>query len=323
MIGVARQSLFLVALSLTLVSAAEAAISAPGWLMRMDQAAKRVSYTGTFVYQHGNLLETMRIFHRVGADGVRELLESLNGVRREIIRGHRQIKCYFPNEDALVIERARVVHAGFPSALPQHLKQLSRYYVFHLGGEGRVAGRIAQIVLIQPRDGYRYGYRLWADKATGLLLRSDLVDEHGKIIEQFMFTQIHPRTHIPISDLEPPHDRTRHWQREAAEVPASGRAGWVARRLPHGFHRIAYLVRQQTPGRPRVRHLVYSDGLAAVSVFIQRLPAGDHSAMVGLRRMGAVHMYGKVVAGHQVTVMGEVPKATVALIGRSVVQETP
>ncbi|MHB8414725.1 MAG: MucB/RseB C-terminal domain-containing protein [Acidiferrobacteraceae bacterium] len=322
MIGVGRQSLFLVVLSLALVSAAEAALSAPGWLMRMDRAAKRVSYTGTFVYQHGNLLETMRIFHRAGVGGVRELLESLNGVQREIIRGHRQIKCYFPNEDALVVERARMAHAGFPSALPQHLKQLSRYYVFHLGGKGRVAGRVAQIVLIQPRDGYRYGYRLWADETTGLLLRSDLVDEHGQIIEQFMFTQIHPGAHIPASDLEPPYERTRHWQRETAEVPTSSRAGWIARRLPQGFHRIAYLVRQ-TPGRPRVRHLVYSDGLAAVSVFIQRLPAGDHSAMVGLKRMGAVHVYGKVVTGHQVTVMGEVPKATVALIGRSVVQEAP
>ncbi len=316
-----RQSLFLAALSLTFAASAEAALSAPGWLMRMDRAAKRVSYRGTFIYQHGNMLETMRIFHRVGKRGVRELLESLNGVRREIIRGHRQIRCYFPNQGSLVVERARQGgHAVFPSLPPRYLARLGAHYVFRLGAQSRVAGRNAQIVLIQPRDDYRYGYRLWADDRTGLLLRSDLVNENGHVIEQVMFTDIEPGAHIPRRDLNPPaQNRGLHTQREAAETPGAGAAGWTAARLPPGFRRVAYFTRMA--GGEQVRHLVYSDGLAAVSVFIRRLSRQDSSSMTGLRRMGAVYMYGKVVAGHQVTVIGEVPRATVAMIGKSVVQD--
>jgi len=67
-----------------------------------------------------------------------------------------------------------------------------------------------------------------------------------------------------------------------------------------------------------VEHLVYSDGLAAVSVFIEKTdrPAGVGSK--GPSRMGAIHAYSKVMDGEQVTVVGEVPESTVAMIGESV-----
>ncbi|MHB1587652.1 MAG: MucB/RseB C-terminal domain-containing protein [Acidiferrobacteraceae bacterium] len=316
-----RRSLFLAALSLTFAASAEAALSAPGWLMRMDKAAKQVSYRGTFIYQHGNMLETMRILHRAGKRGVRELLESLNGVRREVVRGHRQIRCYFPNQGLLVVERARPGgHAVFPSLPPKYLTRLGAHYIFRLGAQSRVAGRKTQIVLIQPRDGYRYGYRLWADDRTGLLLRSDIVNEGGHVVEQVIFTDIRPGVHIPRRDLNPPAQAGGfHTQQEAAETPVEGSAGWTVTQLPPGFQRVAYLAR--TAGGERVRHLVYSDGLAAVSVFIRHLSKRDSPAMTGLRRMGAVYVYDKVVSGHQVTVMGEVPKATIAMIGKSVVQD--
>ncbi|MHB1950677.1 MAG: MucB/RseB C-terminal domain-containing protein [Acidiferrobacteraceae bacterium] len=317
-----RQSLILAAASLTFAVSAEAALTAPGWLMRMDEAAKQVSYRGTFVYQRGDMLDAIRIFHRVGGHGVRERLESLNGVPREVIRGRRRIQCYFPNQDSLVVERVRSRgHAGFPNPPPTHLRRLAAHYVFRLGPRSRVAGRPAQIVLIQPRDAYRYGYRLWADEQTGLMLRSDLVNQSGRVIEQVMFTGIRPGVHIPRRDLAPPagiHGSRAQWK--AAETPVSGRAGWAARELPPGFRRVAYLARNTSGGK--VRHLVYSDGLAAVSVFIRRLAPHSTPVMTGLRRMGAVYVYDKVVAGHQITAMGEVPRSTVALIGRSVVKDT-
>lgn len=313
-----RQSTFLLLLSLA-VSSAHAGLDARGWLARMDEAARTVSYTGTFVYRHGNMLDTMRVFHLVGPNGIRERLQSLNGVPREIIRGRQEIKCYLPDQKTLIVERRADDRKGFPGVLPRHVAPLDPYYRLALGGQARVAGRPAQIVQIQPRDQYRYGYRLWADAATGLLLRSDLLDGQGRVIEQFMFTQVDPGARITTADLAPPpHDRFRRWQREAAEKPMPDAPKWHLTALPPGFQLQASLVRAAGDGQPRVTHLVYSDGLAAVSVFIQKLKDGAASSMVGLRRMGAVHVYGRVEHGHQVTVVGEVPTVTVRLIGASV-----
>ncbi|HET9123183.1 MAG TPA: MucB/RseB C-terminal domain-containing protein [Acidiferrobacteraceae bacterium] len=300
------------------VPLAEAALSARGWLMRMDAAGHSVNYIGTFVYHHGSMLETMRIFHRVGASGVRERLESLNGTRREIIRGPHRIRCYLPHENALIVERSRSGRKGFPAVLPTHLRRLDRYYRFALGGTARVAGRAAQIILIGARDRFRYGYRLWADQKTGLLLRSDLLSPAGAVVEQFMFTRIHPGVPVSAAAVQPPPSlRPRQWHHEApATAPVPG-PQWRAENVPPGFHLEKRLLGFRGPGNVEVQHFVYSDGLAAVSVFVQKVRGQRHQSMVGLQQMGAVHVYGRMDDGYRITVMGEVPMATVNRIGSS------
>lgn len=308
-------------LALTVLAAPAAAYAtdAEALLARMQRAAQTLNYDGTFVYQSGNRLETLRIVHRVGRQGVEERLVSLNGSPREIIRTNRDVRCYLPDGHAALIEHRRAGQHGFPALVPGSAGALDSAYVVKVGSDGRVAGRPVGLVTIAPRDGYRYGYQLWADVASGLLLKAGLLDERGAVIEQYMFTEVSIGRPIPDSALVP-----QYVTRESTRVPvdeptlADTPGHWEPGQLPKGFVLTARVVRRLPGAAQPVEHLVYSDGLAVVSVFIE--PVADDSgpaAIDGLSRMGAVHAFGRLAEGHRITVVGETPAATVAMIGES------
>jgi sigma-E factor negative regulatory protein RseB len=287
---------------------------------RMHQVGRSLDYEGTFVYQHGDQLESLRIVHKTGAGGVRERLVSLNGAPREIIRTDNEVRCYLPDENAALIEHRRADNRSFPALLPDSFALLKDYYKIHVGKDGRVAGRKAVSVHIKPRDAYRYGYLLWADNASGLLLKASLLDDHGGVVEQYMFTQVSIGRPILESELKPQFPaKGITWQRADDGPPLPSTGQWAASRLPAGFTLNARMMRM-LPGRKQpVEHLVYSDGLAVVSVFIEPVDAETKSnVLTGLTHMGAVHAFGKVIEGHQVTVVGEAPALTVDMIGESV-----
>lgn len=290
------------------------------WLMKMSQATRQLNYDGTFVYQHGDQLEAMRIIHMVEGDSVQERLVSLNGAAREIIRDDRQVTCYLPDRQSVFVEHRLGREKSFPVILPERVKDLKKNYTIQLSDKGRVTGRQAQAIIIRPRDAYRYGYRMWADEQSGLLLKADLVDHTGKTLEQFMFTQVDIGRRIDPYELAPAtasEGLAWYWgkQVETDDTPAA--SIWSVERLPQGFKRLYRFIRKGQTRESAVVHLVYSDGLAGVSVFIEEAE-GEKPSMVGASRMGAVHAYGNIVEGRQVIVVGEVPAATVELIGKSV-----
>ena len=289
-------------------------------LTRMQQAAGKLNYDGIFVYQHGDQLESLRIIHKISDGIMRERLISLNGASREISRTGNEVRCYLPDENAVMIEHRRADSRNFPALLPDSLSVLKKNYEISVGGNGRVAGRIALAAQINPRDAYRYGYRLWADKATGLLLKASLIDGDGDVIEQYMFTQISIGKDIPESDLSARHlaKATTAAPRPNDALPQASTKSWGASQLPAGYTLSARMQRKLPARRQPVEHLVYTDGLAVVSVFIE--PVNDATAALsGLTHMGAVHAFGKVLDGHQITVLGEAPAKTVDMIGASVV----
>jgi len=308
------------ALSLGLAAPMVQAADAQALFARMYQAGRSLDYEGTFVYQRGDRMESLRIVHKTGARGVRERLVSLNGAPREIIRTDSEVRCYLPDENAALIEHRRADNRSFPALLPDSLALLNDHYKIHVGKPGRVAGRKTVSMHIKPRDAYRYGYLLWADEASGLLLKASLLDERGGVVEQYMFTQVNIGKPISESDLKPQYPTSGIvWQRagDTAPTPAAGK--WTAEQLPAGFTLSVRLMRMLPARKQPVEHLVYSDGLAVVSVFIEQTGNGDESnALSGLTHMGAVHAFGKVVDGHQVTVVGEAPALTVDMIGGSV-----
>lgn len=299
---------------------AQAGEDAQAWLMKIDAAAREQNYDGVFVYQHGDKLETMRIIHRVDNGRVRERLVSLNGAPREIIRTDREVQCFLPDEKSVVVEHRKAETRGFPSILPAELRDLDANYTIALGRRGRIVDREAQMVGIKPKDNYRYGYELWADRATGLLLRADLIGSDGKAIEQFLFTQITPNANISGDDLRPQFMRKDSvWHRARnMDDTESGPGSWVAKEIPPGFKLSTRIVRKMPTGQQPVEHLVYSDGLATVSVFVEKLGRKGRDRVNGPNRMGAVNAYVKVADEHRITVVGEVPEATVDLIGKSV-----
>lgn len=304
---------------------AVAAADAHEWLAKMEQAARTVNYEGVFVYHHGNSMQTMRIFHRAGEGKTQERVFSLSGAPREVIRTENEVRCYLPEENSVLVEHRRAGNKGFPSILPERLEDLDANYAIELARPGRVADREAQHIVVRPKDGYRYGYHLWADSATGLLLRADLVDADGRMVERFVFTSIRPGIAISDADLKPRlGNRNSVWYRNEGEGSDKAPA-WEAGQVPPGFKLTNYISRRM-PGRPTpVEHLVYSDGLAAVSVFIETAEKADPArpGIKGPNRMGAVHAYSKVLDGQKITVVGEVPAVTVDMIGASVKPSQP
>lgn len=304
---------------------ADAAGEAQGWLVRIHQAPQTLNYEGTFVYQYGGQLETMRIFHRADEGALTERLVSLTGPAREVIRTNDEVRSYLPDQKSIFIEhRRRLGRKGFLAIVPERLTDLEENYAIELGGTARVAGRPVQQLLIRARDDYRYGYKLWADRETGLLLKADLTNNKGKVLEQFMFTQISIGKHIPDSALAPQTPTAGMiWYRDK-EVDRAPTASWRATQLPKGFKLSSSIVRRLPKTDRVVEHLVYSDSLAAVSVFVEKLDeTRAHKMLEGPKRLGALYALGKILDGHHVTVVGEVPAKTIVMIGNSLVLVSP
>jgi sigma-E factor negative regulatory protein RseB len=310
------------------VSAAER--SAQEWLDYMARAMRETSYTGTFVYRYGDQLETMAIVHRADGDGERERLVTLNGKRREIIRDDTEVTCIFPDHDSVVVDR-RQVRNPLNDLVPSERADLGQSYELAMRGEGRVADREVVRIGIRPTDGYRYGYELAIDRDTGLLLASDLLAEDGdRVVEQIMFTSIELPSRIPDAALEQTIDGEDFtWHRRQREAdqnrPLKNDSGWDIDPAPEGFD-VAMRERHTLPGRDvMVEHWLYTDGLATVSVYIERTKADD-GAFHGRSQMGAINVFGRMIGPYQIVVVGEVPAVTVESIGRSIKRrdgETP
>ena len=307
----------LVGVPVTSTIAGEAAMD---WLMKMSDSVSKHSYDGIFIYRHGDQLETMRVVHRNEDGSSRERLVSLNGEPREIIRNDRDVICYLPEKRSVVVEHRKTREKNFPALLPDNVGVISASYKIGLGSKDRVATRATQMVFVKPRDKYRYGYQLWADEQTGLMLKANLLDEERQLIEQFMFTQIDIGKRIPSRDLEPGYSGKKWvWHRERQNEPKlSEDKRWKVTSLPTGYRLTRQMARHLPMRDMVVQHLVFSDGLAAVSVFIEPESHKKKKPMTGATGMGAVNAFVTTVNGHQVTVVGEVPAATVEMIGRSV-----
>lgn len=290
------------------------------WLDKMSHAIDTLNYEGTFVFVHGGKIETMRIVHGVGEGGVRERLVSLNGEPREVIRDQDLLTCIWPASRFVVVETSRTRH-GVPAAIPADTQRLERYYRMALGEVDRVAGRDCRTVRFAPKDSYRYGYRLCVDEQTGLLLKSEILDEQDRPIEQVIFTSIKVLDRIPDERFQASMDaRGFTWYRADKErhgPDSHPEAAWQLRELPPGFDIAANLTHPMAVSERPVQHIVLSDGLASVSVFIAK-PGGDKELFEGESQQGSMHAFARRLAGHQITVVGEVPRRTVEMIGSSV-----
>lgn len=311
----------------TATASQDEARDASGWLMKINNAAKELNYSGHFVYAQGDHIESMHVTHRGKGGSMRQRIYSLNGAPREVIRDANQVWCYAPDKKLGVHENRQATKQGFPNLLPEDLDHLEKYYEIRKGRLGRIADRPAQHIGIRPRDDLRYGYDLWADAESGLLLKAALLDNDGAPIEQYLFT--HVDIGVPIRDraLEPVTANTDLvWYGDASEddapdadeVEAMPAPEWGVEKMPEGFMLTREIKRLSPMKANMVQHYVYSDGLATVSVFIEKLGDESSTRIKGLNKMGAVHAFGREIEGYQVTVVGEVPSQTVDTIGMSV-----
>lgn len=317
-------SLISVSQANTLFSEDTTAEEAREILHKMSEARQSLNYDGVFVYSRGSQLQSMRIIHKVDESGEVEKLISLTGANREVVRENDDVTCIFSDNKTVLVDKGEDKTEQFlPTKLPQSIDAISQYYYFSVIGSDRAAGRDATVILIAPKDEHRYAYKMWIDKEHYLVLKSTIEDLQEHTLETVMFTQIEIGHEIPADLLTPMNATDYNWftneSHHSPEEKVVENTGWDVRWLPAGFSMHDADLQAMSSDRQPVEHLVYSDGLATVSLFIEKLVDGKQP-MNGFLTRGAVNAFTTSNQEYQITAVGEVPAKTVHKIAMSVTQ---
>ena len=319
------QRAFLLLLSLSVAQSAFAdgqatALDGLQFLSRARFAAQRLDYAGTFIYQQGPQVWTSRIVHLRVGDISKEKLEVLDGPPRETIRNVEEIISYLPAERRLIVE-SRISEKAFPALPGVSPEQIAQYYRARKIAGDRVAGRDTEAIALVPIDAMRYGYRLWLEKSSGLLMRAQTLNEKGQVIEQIAFTTL-AIGNITRAQIRPAYPDTRGWRIDNAVAKPLDLSHWTAKWMPGGFRQIHSVKRHMgglIAGRPgsqkEVEQLVYSDGLAGISIFIELWSAQQSGLPI---QQGAINMVGKRHKEFWLTIVGEVPMAAIMQVADSI-----
>lgn len=320
----------LASISLLLLSANSFAGDLFDMLKRMSEADHDKNYQGTFILRKSDDLSTLRVTHGSDDNGVWESLEALNGEPRKVIRRNNKVVSIFPGRELVTI-RDHAEKQSLHPQLPENLDQIELFYAINRLPDDRIANHQTLVIDLVPNDEFRYGYRYWVDKSTGMLLRCDLVAEDKRVVEQMMFTSLEYLPHSPVSLIDM--NKFEHYKQQNLDEPVidvkhSTTSQWVVKALPKGFMLTQSMLRYATlpvngdAESPDLLHLVYSDGLASVSVFIEKNETAVKH-LQGASTMGAVNAYGNSVDDYSVTVVGEVPIITVQAMAQSAAKIQP
>lgn len=286
---------------------------------KAGEAAHQLNYRGVFVYQTGAKMSSLQITHmNYGPDGEFARVVVLDGVPREVLRQGNEVVIYQPKSEKIMVEKRRLQNS-FPAVLPKLSDDIKANYQIRVGGLERIAGREARVVVLEPRDKYRYRCRLWLDQESGLLLKMALLDKED-VVEQVAFSQLMLVNTVDNDWFRPEAMRGKNFVMAPVETisPAAKEESWSVSQLPPGFRKTQQ-VRRSVPGKPHpVNQLVYWDGLASISLFIEPMGPRTKLPVVGSFSQGATNVQVSVHDGHQVVVVGEVPPATVSRISNGV-----
>ena len=285
------------------------------WLGRMGAAVQGTDYEGTVIRIQDGKAEALKVVHSVADGVIREKVVTQEGSGLEIIRNGNEVHCILPDSKSVLVEEWDDQSTLF-STLPSSEVRFGSEYDVAIVREDRVAGRRAVLVAIRPHDGYRYGHRIWLDVETAFPLKTQLIAEDGSAIEQVMFADITLNGEIQASALAPSYstENFRWLDAPSRHVSRDVDTEWQSTDLPRGFRAVATHGETMPGSEEVVTHILYSDGLANVSVFIA---ATDEGGRTGPSRVGGSNSYQAIVDGFQVTAVGEVPAMTVEQIATS------
>ena len=288
------------------------------WLKKMAGASRQINYVGTFVYRNNRQSETSRIAHFMNPGGGEfEKLETLDGPPREIIRTNDQVTCYLPNTKTVLVEKR--IPRRFPAMLPDQLTGVPESYSVRTEGMDRVAGLECQVIVLEPRDKLRYGHNFCAELKSGLPLRATSIGEKKQTLESFAFTELAIGRDFSRDLVKSRYAaKAKDWKVDRSAIPDTEVAtdtGWALSSQLPGFRKMNEFKRSIAGRSGTVAHIVYSDGLAAISVFIEPMPGPR--AVPHLSHQGAVNIYTRQVADFMVTALGEAPAGTVMQLAKS------
>jgi sigma-E factor negative regulatory protein RseB len=287
-------------------------------LQKAADAARELSYKGIFTYQSLGSTKSVEITHMNSSQGEYARIVVLDGLPREVLSQGADAVIFNTKEGKVVIEKRRGKNM-FPALLPANMDAIKISYQARTGGQERVAGRDGQIVFLDPRDHFRYSYKLWADREYGLLLKSMASNERNEVIEQIAFTQLQLLDTQNMDWFQPKVDNKKPYVMEDSPPVASSAEvdNWTLAELPAGYRKIDQ-IKCKVPGKKiPVTHIIFSDGLASVSLFIEPLIKGIRPK-TGHTVMGATNFYANATNGYQIMVVGEVPEDTVVQIANAV-----
>lgn len=287
-------------------------------LQKAAHAAHELSYKGVFVYQSGANARSVEITHMNYGQGEYARIVVLDGAPREVLSQGSDVVIFNQKNEKVVIEKKRGQNL-FPALLPANMDVIKASYQVRVGNQERIGGRDGQIIFLDPRDHFRYGYKLWTDREYGLLLKSMTTNERNEPMEQITFNQLTLLNTQNMDWFQPKVDHGKNYiMEDPPPAPSASEAdNWTVGQLPPGYRKIDQVI-HMVPGKPApVTHVIYSDGLASVSLFIEPVAKGS-KFKIGHSVTGATNFYANVVDGYQIVVVGEVPEATVTQIANAV-----
>jgi len=295
------------------------------WLMRIHDAASQRNFQGTFVVSSGGVVSSARIFHFFEGSDQFEWIEPLDGQARYVLRHNNEVHTVWPSMRVVLIEQ-RDASISFPSLLLGRDDHISESYDVQTLRSDRAAGHDANVLLLKPRDEYRYGYRLWADAQTGLLLRAEVFDERGEVLEVSAFSDVligvRSQPELVLQPMQTPAGyRVIKPQMQPTRLDAEG---WELRNQVTGFRPLSCFRRPLELGlksdasslATSALHAVFSDGITYVSVFIEPYSEG-RGLHPTLSSSGATHTMTSRRGDYWLTVVGDVPAVTLKALSQS------
>ncbi len=281
------------------------------WLMRMHDASRKRAYMGTFVVSSGaGNMASARIWHVCDGTQQMERVESLTGAPRSTFRHNDQVITFLPDAKVAVTEKRESLGL-FPHLLEAGDFAIASFYAAKQVGSERVAGFDADVVQLKPKDSLRYGYRIWSEKKTGLVVKLQTLDADGQVLEQAAFSELQLDAPVKMDKLGQMMANTAGYRVETAAVVKTTALseGWVLKNGVPGFKPMGCMRRSVGGAVDSTVQWVFSDGLASVSLFAEAYEPQRH-AQEGAMAVGATQSLTRRVGAWWLTAVGEVPQPT-------------
>ncbi|WP_328577465.1 MucB/RseB C-terminal domain-containing protein [Ideonella sp. BN130291] len=298
---------------------ADMPVDARAWLARVHEAASLRNYQGTQVFTAGGVVSSSRIAHYCDGSQQYERVDMLDGQMRRVFRHNDTVYTVWPQRQIAVVEQREPL-PPFPALLQAGGDRLTEYYELMSQGSDRLAGYDAEVFLLKPRDALRFGQRLWAERSTGLLLRTDVLGAHGEVLESSAFSEVAIGVRAQPETVLQPMKKLEGYRvvRPAVTATQLEGEGWAMKQGVPGFRQISCVKRPLTAGLPdvgrnagpaEVLQTIFSDGLTHVSLFIEPFDSQRHQRPMHTA-VGATHTLMQRQGEWWITVVGDVPTST-------------
>lgn len=283
------------------------------WLTRMHDASRSRAYLGTLVVTAGSAMSASKIWHVCDGRQQMERVDTLTGAPRTTIRRNNEVITFEPDARRAVVE-TRESLGLFPDLLRTPQNVIAQFYGARTVAAQRVAGHLSDVVEIQPRDELRFGYRVWSEQKSGLVVKLQTLDAGGRVIEQVAFSELQLDAPVSMDKLSRMMKDTRGYEvvRPTLRKTTAQAQGWRLKEPVPGFEPMSCHTRgddnASAPGQAPMQW-VFSDGLASVSLFVEPFDTARHGEELATS-LGATHSVSRRVGEHWVTAVGEVPAAT-------------